>query len=248
MAQPPRDGGAGPTLGLAFSGPILRISHTPERRRRISVRLPEIRRAPPATIVGSPAHRRFFENKRRRNRGRVTDRPLRNQVLGEGFMIALKHILVPHDFSETSEAAMHYAIELARMFQAKLHIVHVSQKARFEMATEFPLGLDMSLEDAIRERLSKIMASREQLELKPTFLVLSGAPAFEIVRYANDHAINLIVMGTHGRGPVAHALMGSVAERVVRHAPCPVLTVRHPEREFVTAFATEPAQTTGVET
>ena len=163
-------------------------------------------------------------------------------------MIALKNILVPHDFSETSEAAMSYGIELARLFGANLHILHVSDKARFEMATEFPLGLDMSLEDAIRERLSKIMASREQLDLKPTFLVLSGAPAVEIVRYASDHAINLIVMGTHGRGAVAHALMGSVAERVVRHAPCPVLTVRHPEREFVMPFATVPGQTTGAET
>ena len=141
-------------------------------------------------------------------------------------MIALKNILVPHDFSETSERAMRYGIEFARMFGATLHIVHVSEKARFEMATEFPLGLDMSLEDAIREQLSKIMASHEQVELKPTFLVLSGAPAVEIVRYASDHAIGLIVMGTHGRGPVAHALMGNVAERVVRHAPCPVLTVR----------------------
>jgi nucleotide-binding universal stress UspA family protein len=163
-------------------------------------------------------------------------------------MISVKNILVPHDFSETSEVAMRYGIELARTFGAKLHIVHVSDKARFEMATEFPLGLDMSLEDAIRERLSKIMASREQLELKPTFLVVSGTPYLEIVRYANDHAINMIVMGTHGRGPVAHALMGSVAEKVVRNAPCPVLTVRHPEREFVMPLATEPEQVTGVRT
>jgi nucleotide-binding universal stress UspA family protein len=154
-------------------------------------------------------------------------------------MIALQNILVPHDFSETSEAAMRYGIELARTFGAKLHILHVSEKARFEMATEFPLGLDMSLEDAIRERLAKIMRSREQLELKPTFLVLSGAPYVEIVRYANDHAINLIVMGTHGRGPVAHAVMGSVAEKVVRSATCPVLTVRHPEREFVMPLAAD---------
>ena len=158
-------------------------------------------------------------------------------------MIALKNILVPHDFSETSVAAMRYAVELARMFNAKLHIVHVSDRARFEMATEFPLGLDVSLEDAVRERLSRIMALPEQLELKPTFLVLSGAPAVEIVRYANDQAINLIVMGTHGRGVVAHALIGSVAEKVVRHAPCPVLTVRHPEREFVMPFEPAPART-----
>ena len=148
-------------------------------------------------------------------------------------MIALKNILVPHDFSETSAAALQYAIELARTFGAKLHLVHVSDKARFEMATEFPLGLDMSLEDAIRERLLKIMATREHRELNPTFEVISGTPATEIVRYAKDRNIDLIVMGTHGRGVVAHAVMGSVAAKVVRYAPCPVLTVRHPEHEFV---------------
>jgi nucleotide-binding universal stress UspA family protein len=154
-------------------------------------------------------------------------------------MIALKNILVPHDFSETSEAAMQYGVEFARTFGAKLHVVYVSDKARFAMATEFPLGLDMSLDDAIRERLVKIMTTSDQQELKPTFQLLSGAPDAEIVRYAKERAIDLIVMGTHGRGAVAHAVMGSVAEKVVRHAPCPVLTVRHPEREFIMTVVPE---------
>ena len=61
----------------------------------------------------------------------------------------------------------------------------------------------------------------------------SNAPALAIVEYAKGSDINLIVIGTHGRGGMAHLLLGSVAERVVRSAPCPVLTVRHPEREFV---------------
>jgi nucleotide-binding universal stress UspA family protein len=148
-------------------------------------------------------------------------------------MIAIKNILVPHDFSETSEAAMQYAVALVRIFGSTLHVLHVSEKARFEMATEFPLGLDMSLEDAIRERLLKIMAVHHHRELKPTFEVVAGTPHIEIVRYAKDRAIDLIVMGTHGRGVVAHAVLGSVAEKVVRYAPCPVLTVRHPEREFI---------------
>jgi nucleotide-binding universal stress UspA family protein len=141
-------------------------------------------------------------------------------------MVVLKTILVPHDFSETSGAAMQYATELARMFGAQVHVLHVSDKARFEMDTEFPLGLDLSQEDAIRERLMKIMSPRDQRDLTPKFVVRSGTPYLEIVRYAKDHAIDLIVMGTHGRGSVAHAVMGSVAERTVRFAPCPVLTVR----------------------
>ena len=60
-----------------------------------------------------------------------------------------------------------------------------------------------------------------------------GHPVMEVLRYAKDNAIDLIVMGTHGRGPLGHVVLGSVAERVVRKAPCPVLTVRTPERDFV---------------
>lgn len=156
-------------------------------------------------------------------------------------MITIRNILVPHDFSETSEAAVQYAVELARTFGAKLHVVHVGEQARFEMATEFPLGLDLSLEDAVRERMLRIMAVREYRELNPSFQVLAGTPYAEIVRYAKDRDIDLIVMGTHGRGIVAHAVMGSVAEKVVRYAPCPVLTVRHPEREFIMPDAIEHA-------
>jgi nucleotide-binding universal stress UspA family protein len=149
------------------------------------------------------------------------------------FMIALKKILVPHDFSDTSEAAVRYATALAHNFGAKLYLLHVSDKAKFEMATEFPLGLDGTLEDAVRERLVKILSPREQMEFKPAFEFRSGAPAMEIIRYAKAENIDLIVMGTHGRGFVAHVVLGSVAEKVVRTAPCPVLTVRNPEHEFI---------------
>ena len=70
-------------------------------------------------------------------------------------------------------------------------------------------------------------------------LETSDNPAEEIVKYAKAHAIDLIVMGTHGRGALAQLLVGSVAERVVRTAPCPVLTVRHPEHEFIVPDAGE---------
>jgi universal stress protein A len=63
--------------------------------------------------------------------------------------------------------------------------------------------------------------------------ITSATPAMTIVQYAKDHDVNLVIVGTHGRGPVSHFLVGSVAERVVRTAPCPVLTVRSREREFV---------------
>jgi len=150
-------------------------------------------------------------------------------------MIALRKILVPHDFSDTSEAAVRYAIALAHNFGAHLYLLHVSDRAKFEMATEFPLGLDGTLDDAVRERLLKILTPREQIEFKPSFELRSGSPAAEIVKYAREADVDLIVMGTHGRGFVAHAVLGSVAEKVVRTAPCPVLTVRNPQREFVVA-------------
>ena len=150
-------------------------------------------------------------------------------------MIALNSILVPHDFSETSDAALRYGIELARTFGARLHLLHVGEKVQTDIAMEFPIGLDEAMEDAIRERLLKIMTPSEQRTLKPEFEIVAGAPHTEIVNYAKAHGIDLIVMGTHGRGFVGHLMMGSVAEKTVRNAPCPVLTVRNYERGFVTA-------------
>jgi nucleotide-binding universal stress UspA family protein len=143
-------------------------------------------------------------------------------------MFALSHILVPHDFSETSAAAARYAIAVARNSHARITFLHVSSSAQAAFDTEFPIGLDDAREDAVRERLLKIVSPLEQIELAPQFVVRPGSPAAEIVRYAEEHAVDLIVMGTHGRGFVAHVVMGSVAEKVVRTAPCPVLTVRDP--------------------
>lgn len=148
-------------------------------------------------------------------------------------MIALHRILIPHDFSETSDAAVKYGIALARNFGARLHLLHVGDDARLALETEFPLGLEGAVQDAVRERLMKIFTPVEQTVLKPEFAVVPGLPAAEIVRYAREHDIDLIVMGTHGRGFVGHVVMGSVAEKVVRAAPCPVLTVRRPQHEFV---------------
>ena len=143
-------------------------------------------------------------------------------------MVALSHILVPHDFSETSAAAARYAIAVARNSHARITFLHVSSSAQAAFDTEFPIGLEDAREDAVRERLLKIVSPLEQIELAPQFVVRPGSPAAEIVHYAEEHAVDLIVMGTHGRGFVAHVVMGSVAEKVVRTAPCPVLTVRDP--------------------
>jgi nucleotide-binding universal stress UspA family protein len=88
-------------------------------------------------------------------------------------------------------------------------------------------------EKAVRAKLDGILTPEERKAARATCEIRSGSPYVEVIRLACDENIDLIVMGTHGRGAVGHLLLGSVAERVVRKAPCPVLTVRHPEHEFV---------------
>ena len=154
-------------------------------------------------------------------------------------MISLKHILVATDFSEAAETALGYGRALARNFTATLHVVHVVasvSRAAYGAEGYFATmpDLQQEIEDAARAQLDDLLIDNDQPPL-PTRRVLltSHAPALAIVEYAGREHIDLIVTGTHGRGAVGHWLMGSVAERVVRAAPCPVLTVRHPEREFV---------------
>ncbi len=141
-------------------------------------------------------------------------------------MISWHRILVPTDFSETSDAAVRHGVDLARAFNAGLILIYVGDKAAQDVATEFPLGLDDSMVTAERERISTILNTADQAELHPEFVICSGSPATEIVRCADEREIDLIVMGTHGRGGVSHMLLGSVAEKVIRTAPCPVLVVR----------------------
>jgi len=154
-------------------------------------------------------------------------------------MIRLKNVLVPTDFGEASETALTYGRDLARTFGATLHVLHVHDDV-FSSA----LGVEGSVPDfseaqrraeaSARQRLEASVGDDDRRELGArAILVTSPNPAKTTVSYAMEANIDLIVMGTHGRGAMAHLLMGSVAEKVVRLAPCPVLTVRHPEHEFV---------------
>ena len=90
-------------------------------------------------------------------------------------MIALKRILVPCDFSYTSAAAVRYAVALARNFGARLHILHVGDRAQSQFESEFPIGLENAVEDAVRERLLRIVTPQEQMELNPEFAVRAGS-------------------------------------------------------------------------
>lgn len=152
-------------------------------------------------------------------------------------MIALKRILVATDFSDASEAAVRYGRALAEAFGAALDVLHVMEDPFIFAPTSEgylpPPHYFDELEKAARDRLEQVIPPADRPKLKAKLAIKKGSPFVEIVRYAKDADIDLVVMGTHGRGPIAHMLMGSVAEKVVRKAPCPVLTVRHPEHEFV---------------
>lgn len=154
-------------------------------------------------------------------------------------MIALKHVLIPTDFGEAAEAALSYGRELARAFGARLTILHVADNVLSGTSgIEGYVGgypeFQRSIEESARVQLDTLVTDEDRREFGAKgILRTSSSPALAIVSYARDERIDLIVMGTHGRGAMAHLLMGSVAERVVRTAPCPVLTVKHPEHEFV---------------
>jgi nucleotide-binding universal stress UspA family protein len=152
-------------------------------------------------------------------------------------MVALKRILVATDFSEASEAALRHGRALAEAFGASLDILHVMEDPFIYGPTSEgylpPPHYFDEMEKSTRGRLEHALPPAEREKLNARLAIKKGNPFVEVIRYAKNENIDLIVMGTHGRGPIAHMLMGSVAEKVVRKAPCPVLTVRHPEHEFV---------------
>ena len=147
-------------------------------------------------------------------------------------MIALKTILVATDFGEAAEAALAYGRALARMFGGTLHLLHVTDNQFLRPMAANP----HHAEEAIRRRLNERLSDQDRRGLDADVtLETSDSPADAIVEYAGRIAADLIVMGTHGRTGLDRLLTGSVAEHVVRMAPCPVLTVRDRSRAFVVA-------------
>lgn len=144
--------------------------------------------------------------------------------------LAFKTILVATDFSDASELALEYARVFADRFGAGLRVLHVVQ-------TPMPLGSEMYVPEVMTVAERAVQEAQQQLSVTLERIggdnvigqVLMGLASRKIVEYAADHDVDLIVMGTHGRGTMAHLLMGSVAELVVRTAPCPVFTVRDSE-------------------
>ena len=140
-------------------------------------------------------------------------------------------ILVPTDFSAPSDVALEYARSMARVFGASLHVLHVIEDATVEgglgpetFVPPTPETRTVRMQEAI-ERLSHRVTADDRVALRAKSEVIFGKSSQAIVDYASDNGFDLIVMGTHGRTGIAHLLIGSVAELVVRSATCPVMTI-----------------------
>jgi nucleotide-binding universal stress UspA family protein len=166
-------------------------------------------------------------------------------------MFALTRILVPTNLGEPSQTAIKYGVAFARQFNAKLFLVHTLDVKELDAALETERVLETLMPEApasatepdpeqiahnaAREDLAKLLSPEEERDARAEYL-LRGAPSGAgdaIVACAQELAVELVVMGKHRQGFVDHLVAGSVAEKVIRRAPCPVLIVHHPEHDFV---------------
>ena len=152
-------------------------------------------------------------------------------------MINLKRILLPTDFSESARHAFTYGVSFAKEYKAELILLHVVETLSVGYASDlFPVPMAEVLDEIsgyARTEIAKLVAEAQERGISSRDVVIQGKPAPEIIRFAREHEVDMIVLGTHGRGLLDHALFGSTTERVVRKAPCPVLTCRLAEHEFV---------------
>ncbi len=151
-------------------------------------------------------------------------------------MIKMEKILFPTDFSEYSQYAFPYALSFAKEYGAKLYILHVIEDVQYlANAYMFDVPIMPSFADVEQNRLKEMQefidTHVKDKDIQIEKVVRRGRPFIEIIEMARDENIDLIVTATHGRGGLEHVVFGSVAERVVRKAPCPVLSIRMPGKE-----------------
>lgn len=163
-------------------------------------------------------------------------------------MLQLKNMLIPTDFSESAMSATQHALALARPFGARVHLLYVIDEPSFQIhgfggyipgREEFEAYGDAGLRHWIEiedEAGLEIVRAKE-----------FGRTSAKIVEYAREQDIDIIVMGTNGRSPIMRGLLGSVAERVMRHAPCPVLTIHPDARRFIEGQDTGTAAVSEIE-
>ena len=137
------------------------------------------------------------------------------------------------DFSDCSEHALQYALAFAQAHGAALELIHVVQPIYAPGTDGLIVDVMSKMTETGTARLKETAERLRQKHSPVSQHLVTGVPFVEIVKRAREQDVDLIVMGTHGRSGVSHMLIGSCAERVVRKAPCPVLTVRHPAHDFV---------------
>ncbi|MBW2387270.1 MAG: universal stress protein [Deltaproteobacteria bacterium] len=146
--------------------------------------------------------------------------------------MSMKRILVPVDFSATSAAAVEYAIEFAKAFDAEIDLLHsyqINPGAITPYGPVLPDALFDSLRAAASEQLEKVHGQVRAAGVEAKTHLSNNVPSYAIVDAAQELSSDLIIMGTRGLTGIKHVFLGSVAERTLRHAPCPVLTVNHPD-------------------
>jgi universal stress protein A len=147
-------------------------------------------------------------------------------------MISVNSVLVAFDFGETSQKALAYGMNLTRAFGGRLHVLHVADviaTTASQFYPDHPGDPEMRAESLALTQLRAVVPDgAAELAVR-----ISRSPGGAIVKHARSIGADVIIVGTHGRDGVSRLLMGSVAEHVVRHAPCPVLVVRRNEHEFI---------------
>jgi nucleotide-binding universal stress UspA family protein len=146
-----------------------------------------------------------------------------------------KKIVCPIDFSEYSSEIVAYAVSIAKKFDAELHLFHVIPNLNYFtpyesfLTPENLVAIEKNIGTEVDRDFGKIM---EKIDIPVKKIIKTGVTFVEIIDYVKTEGIDLIVMGTHGRSGIEHILIGSVAEKVVRKAPCPVLTIRPKNKPF----------------
>ena len=148
----------------------------------------------------------------------------------------VERILIPTDFSESARYAFNYAVDLNKVLKARLYLLHVLQD--FTEFSEYNLSptilpqLYLEFEESAARKLEDMLEDMVPPETSCNTYILHGVPFYEIIQFTRKERIDLIILGSHGRTGLKQVLFGHTAEKVVKKAPCPVLTVRHPDAEF----------------
>ncbi len=149
----------------------------------------------------------------------------------------ISKVLVPIDFSDYSKSALKYAVSFVKHFSARLILVYVVEPVIYP--PDFSMGqiaipsMDLEMDKRAMEELDKLAEQEIPSEIKVKSIVKTGKPFIEIIETADEQDVDLIIIATHGHTGMEHILFGSTAEKVVRKAPCPVLTLREPIKGFL---------------